>query len=244
MSREPEILLLPENCKLYLRLIWWRVRGTASQNGAIRHINRNTYSIAATSKSCSQLFIAVFLFLIRKSKNDRAIMRNMLFMDPVWDLFPFYMRTLQSQTGTKVTRVGSATDTKSGRCEMIFRPVPCKLMKRNVWRSIRTHTGLSSSRSHVITPLEQDIAWLSGHPWEFGVAAPLAFCSLYKEAPPERGSFFMLQVCERVWEISLVEVYERSRKSAISACKKSHLKLKARLIGQLRFTNLFAQYFD
>ena len=54
----------------------------------------------------------------------------------------------------------------------------------------------------------------------------------------------MLQVCERVWGISLVEVYERSWKSAISACKKSHLKLKARLIGQLRYTNLFAQDFD
>ena len=32
------------------------------------------------------------------------------------------------------------------------RPVPCKRMKRNVWRAIRTHTGPSASRSHVITP--------------------------------------------------------------------------------------------
>ena len=126
--------------------------GTTSQNGAFRHINRSIYSIEATSKSCLKLFIAVFLFLIRKSKNDRAIRRNMPFMDPVWDLFPFYMRTVQSQTGTKVTRVGSATDTKSGWSEFIFRPVPCKRMKRNVWRPIWTHTGLSSSRSHVITP--------------------------------------------------------------------------------------------
>ena len=30
--------------------------------------------------------------------------------------------------------------------------VPCKRMKRNVWRTILTHTGPSSSRSHVITP--------------------------------------------------------------------------------------------
>ena len=50
--------------------------------------------------------------------------------------FSFYMRTVQSQTGMKVTRVGSATDTKSGRSEFIFKPVPCKRMKRNVWRPI------------------------------------------------------------------------------------------------------------
>ena len=76
----------------------------------------------------------------------------MLFMDPVWDSFPFYMRTVQSRTVTKITRVGSATDTRSDRSEFVFRPVPCKRMKRNVWRAIRTHTGPSSSRSHVITP--------------------------------------------------------------------------------------------
>ena len=76
----------------------------------------------------------------------------MLFMDPVWDSFPFYMRTVQSRTITKITRVGSATDTRSDRSEFVFRPVPCKRMKRNVWRAIRTHTGPSSCRSHVITP--------------------------------------------------------------------------------------------
>ena len=46
--------------------------------------------------------------------------------------FSFYMRTVQSQTGTKVTRVGSAADTKSGRSGFIFKPVPCKRMKINV----------------------------------------------------------------------------------------------------------------
>ena len=35
---------------------------------------------------------------------------------------------------------------------IFFRLVPCKQMKRNVWGSIQTHTSLSSSRSHVITP--------------------------------------------------------------------------------------------
>ena len=59
--------------------------------------------------------------------------------------FLFYMRTVRTQTGTKVTSVGSATEMKSYRSEFIFRAVPCKRMKRNVWRPIRTPTGLSSS---------------------------------------------------------------------------------------------------
>ena len=116
----------------------------------IPHINRSTYSIEDTSKSCLHfLLIAVFLFCQEKAKNDGAIRRNMLFMDPVWDLFPVYMRTVQSQTSTKVTRVGSATDTKSDWSEFIFRPVPCECMKRNVWRAIWTHTILTSSWSQL-----------------------------------------------------------------------------------------------
>ena len=66
--------------------------------------------------------------------------------------FLFYMTTVQSETGTKVTRVRSATEMKSDRSEFTFRSVPCKRMKRNVWRPIRTHTGLSSSQSHENTP--------------------------------------------------------------------------------------------
>ena len=71
------------------------------------------------------------------------------------DLFPFlfYMRTVQSQTGTKVTRVGSVTEMKLDRSEFILRLTLCKRMKKNVWRAIQTHTGLSLSWSHVITPL-------------------------------------------------------------------------------------------
>ena len=154
MSRQPKSLLVPENYKLYLRLIWWPVNiyCTASQNGSIPHINP---SIEATSKSCLlMLLVAVFLFLLRKSKNGGAIRRNMLFMDPVWDsFFVLYENgTVRSQTGTKVTRVRSATEMKSDRSEFIFRSVPCKRMKRNVWRPIRTHTALSSSQFHVNTP--------------------------------------------------------------------------------------------
>ena len=63
------------------------------------------------------------------------------------------MRTVQSEIGTKVTRVGSVSNTKSDWSEFIFRLTLCKRMKRNVWRSIQTHTGLSLSWSQVITPL-------------------------------------------------------------------------------------------
>ena len=44
------------------------------------------------------------------------------------------------------------------------------------------------------------------------------FNGLYGEAPPERGTFFRLQVYERVG-ILLVEVYERAGKSVIWLCE-------------------------
>ena len=63
-----------------------------------------------------------------------------------------YMRTVRTQTGTRISHLGPATETKSDRSEFIIRPLSCKCIKENVWRSIRTHAGLSSSRSHVNTP--------------------------------------------------------------------------------------------
>ena len=66
-----------------------------------------------------------------------------------------YMRTVRTQVGTRISRLVSATETKSDRSEFIVRPVSCKRIRRNVWRPIRPHTGLSSSRSHVTTPLER-----------------------------------------------------------------------------------------
>ena len=47
---------------------------------------------------------------------------------------------VQSGTGTKITRVGSAADTKSDRSEFVFRPVPCKHMKRNVYMESDTNS--------------------------------------------------------------------------------------------------------
>ena len=143
--------MLPENCKLYEPL-----SGVMLNAQHLKMVQSVTLTEAYIQLKLVQVLSTVIhssvLILLRKSKNDGAIRRNMLFMDRVWDSFPFYMRTVQSQTGTKVTRVGSATDTQSGRSEFIFRPVPCKRMKRNVWRPIWTRT-MSSSRSHVITPL-------------------------------------------------------------------------------------------
>ena len=43
---------------------------------------------------------------------------------------------------------------------------------------------------------------------------------LYKEAPPERGTLFRLQVYERPG-ILLVEVYERVGKSVIWVCERA-----------------------
>ena len=112
-----------------------------AQHPKIPHIKRSIYSIEATSKSSLQLFIAVFLLCKKKQKWwSHTKKLNMLFMDPVWDSFPFYMRTVQSRTVTKITRVGSATDTRSDRSEFVFRPVPCKRMKRNVYMESDTNS--------------------------------------------------------------------------------------------------------
>ena len=53
--------------------------------------------------------------------------------------------------------------------------------------------------------------------WPQGI---IPFNGLYREAPPEKGIFFRLQVYERAG-ISLVEVYERVEITVISACKKA-----------------------
>ena len=58
----------------------------------------------------------------------------------------------------------------------------------------------------------------------------LSIMALYGEAPPERGTFFRLQVYERV-EISLVELYERVVKSV----KKKKLKKPKKANWQMRF---------
>ena len=91
-------------------------------NYIIKHIDQSNYGhvIALGNK----LDIKVLLFLLRKSKNGGTIRKNMLFMDPVF-CFSFFVLygTVRSQTGPKVTRVGSATEMKTDRSEFIFRSV-------------------------------------------------------------------------------------------------------------------------
>ena len=57
-----------------------------------------------------------------------------------------------------------------------------------------------------------------GHILGGGQGTP--YNGLYGEAPPKRGTFFRLQVYERVG-ISLVEVYKRVGKFVIRICKRA-----------------------
>ena len=66
--------------------------------------------------------------------------------------------------------INGTIETKSEQSELIFRPIPCKRMQRNVWRPIRTQTGLSSSQSLVNTP--QDGQPYRAQPYNVG---PLVF---------------------------------------------------------------------
>jgi len=58
----------------------------------------------------------------------------------------------------------------------------------------------------------------AGHTWWGRRGTP--YNSLYGEALPERGTFFRLQVYERVG-ISPVEIYERVGKSVIWVCERA-----------------------
>ena len=48
-----------------------------------------------------------------------------------------------------------------------------------------------------------------------------SYNGLYGETPPERGTFFMIQVHESCVGITLVEVYERVEESVISVFKRA-----------------------
>ena len=54
----------------------------------------------------------------------------------------------------------------------------------------------------------------------FSLPGGTPYDGLYGKAPPERGTFFRLQVYERVG-ISLVEVYKRVGKSVIWVCERA-----------------------
>ena len=79
------------------------------------------------------------------------------FSGPGLRIVVIYMRTVRTQTGTRISHLGPASETKSDRSEFIVRPVSCERLKRNVRRSIRTHAGLSSSRSQCKYPLAHQL---------------------------------------------------------------------------------------
>ena len=70
--------------------------------------------------------------------------------------------------------------------------------------------------------------------WGGGGGGGTPFKVLNGEAPPERGTFFMLQVYERVG-ILLVEVFKRVGKSVISVCE------MAQRAEQMNFMTLYSR---
>lgn len=107
-----------------------------------------------------------------------------------------YTRITRTQTGTRVTRLGPASEKKSDRSEFIFRSVSCRLRNRNVWRPTRTHAGLSSSRSH------------ANSPWEaVSPTTPTISDSLQSTTTPSQSNFNKVQLY-----IHLLEIY------GLSAC--------------------------
>ena len=67
----------------------------------------------------------------------------------------------------------------------------------------------------------------------FSTRGDTPYNGLYGEAPPERGTFFRLQVYERVG-ILLIEVYERVGKSVVWACKRAEKGLQFTALWILR----------
>jgi len=98
-----------------------------SQNGALpARINASIYSIDTTFYI---LFPYVIDYVFRNSdaiiakKQQKMMNQKKEHMRPGPGLrfVSVYMRTVRTQTGTKLTRLGSATETKSDRSEFISR---------------------------------------------------------------------------------------------------------------------------
>ena len=111
-----------------------------SQNDALpARINASIYSIDTT-------FYILFPYVIDYAKKQQKMMnqkKEHMRPGPGLRFVSVYMRTVRTQTGTgtKLNRLGPATETKSYRSEFISRPVSCKCEQRNVWIPIRTHAG-------------------------------------------------------------------------------------------------------
>ena len=84
-------------------------------------------------------------------------------------------------------------------------------MARFVFRGMISVLGFPNGDSHITRDLRYDPE---------GVLHTMPYKDLYGEAPIERGIFLRLQVYER-GGISLVEEYERERKSVIWVCERA-----------------------
>ena len=66
---------------------------------------------------------------------------------------------------------------------------------------------------------------------------------MYWEAPPERSTFFWLQLYERVG-ILLIEVYERVGKSVIWACERAQSRLTDEFYGFIKSKKRSIRYVE
>lgn len=118
------------------------------------HTLAQAIQLKLLSTSCVLLLsITVTLSLLRNSKNGDPKACRLEISGHGLIFVSVYLRTVRTQTGTKLTLLGPATEKKPDRSEFILRPVTCKREKRNVRRPTRTHADLSSSRSHANTSL-------------------------------------------------------------------------------------------
>ena len=70
-------------------------------------------------------------------------------MDPIWDSFPFYMRTVQSYPRCQRLFTHGCRLRSSLTCRPVADETKLPVARE---KKTSTHTGPSSSRSHVITP--------------------------------------------------------------------------------------------
>ena len=94
-----------------------------------------------------------------------------------------------------------------------------------------THSNVSSPDKKLIWKIYWEAVRVSANlqthsPGEWGTS----YNAMCGQAPPERGTFFRLQVHERVG-ISRIEVYERVGRSIIAVCKKAQKEFQMYFIA-------------
>ena len=123
------------NCNLYLTLIWGHVKCTASQNPS--HQTKHIFNWSYFQVLFTVIYSSV-LILLKKAKMSEPYEETCYLWTRSGIRFRFTWE--RYSLGPKITRVESATDTKSDRSEFVFRPVPCKRIKRNVYMESDTNS--------------------------------------------------------------------------------------------------------